>query len=264
MIKTEDLTKQYGKLFALKNLTLELNEGDLFGFIGPNGSGKTTTMKMLATLLQPTYGEAYVCGLSIYTKPKEIRRLIGFMPDFFGVYDDMKVIEYLEFFAAAYRVRGEARRKICNEVLELVDLGYKREALVTSLSRGMTQRLGLARVLLHDPQVLLLDEPASGLDPRARIEIRELLKRLGGRGKTIMVSSHILPELADVCNKVGIIERGELLVDARVEDVMKRVRDQVVVLVELAEPKDENFGKKIDECAKFLTDDAVVESVEKT
>jgi len=264
MIKTEDLTKQYGKLFALKNLTLELNEGDLFGFIGPNGSGKTTTMKMLATLLQPTYGEAYVCGLSIYTKPKEIRRLIGFMPDFFGVYDDMKVIEYLEFFAAAYRVRGEARRKICNEVLELVDLGYKREALVTSLSRGMTQRLGLARVLLHDPQVLLLDEPASGLDPRARIEIRELLKRLGGRGKTIMVSSHILPELADVCNKVGIIERGELLVDARVEDVMKRVRDQVVVLVELAEPKDECFGKKIDECAKFLTDDAVVESVEKT
>ncbi|MBQ6826787.1 MAG: ABC transporter ATP-binding protein, partial [Thermoguttaceae bacterium] len=258
------LTKQYGKLFALKNLTLELNEGDLFGFIGPNGSGKTTTMKMLATLLQPTYGEAYVCGLSIYTKPKEIRRLIGFMPDFFGVYDDMKVIEYLEFFAAAYRVRGEARRKICNEVLELVDLGYKREALVTSLSRGMTQRLGLARVLLHDPQVLLLDEPASGLDPRARIEIRELLKRLGGRGKTIMVSSHILPELADVCNKVGIIERGELLVDARVEDVMKRVRDQVVVLVELAEPKDENFGKKIDECAKFLTDDAVVESVERT
>lgn len=264
MIKTEDLTKQYGKLFALKNLTLELNEGDLFGFIGPNGSGKTTTMKMLATLLQPTYGEAYVCGLSIYTKPKEIRRLIGFMPDFFGVYDDMKVIEYLEFFAAAYRVRGEARRKICNEVLELVDLGYKREALVTSLSRGMTQRLGLARVLLHDPQVLLLDEPASGLDPRARIEIRELLKRLGGRGKTIMVSSHILPELADVCNKVGIIERGELLVDARVEDVMKRVRDQVVVLVELAEPKDEKFGKIIDECAKFLTDDAVVESVEKT
>lgn len=264
MIKTEDLTKQYGKLFALKNLTLELNEGDLFGFIGPNGSGKTTTMKMLATLLQPTYGEAYVCGLSIYTKPKEIRRLIGFMPDFFGVYDDMKVIEYLEFFAAAYRVRGEARRKICNEVLELVDLGYKREALVTSLSRGMTQRLGLARVLLHDPQVLLLDEPASGLDPRARIEIRELLKRLGGRGKTIMVSSHILPELADVCNKVGIIERGELLVDARVEDVMKRVRDQVVVLVELAEPKDEHFGNKIDECAKFLTDDAVVESVEKT
>ena len=262
MIKTEGLTKQYGKLFALKNLTLELNEGDLFGFIGPNGSGKTTTMKMLATLLQPTVGEAYVCGMSIYTKPKEIRRIIGFMPDFFGVYDDMKVIEYLEFFAAAYRVRGEARRRVCNEVLELVDLGYKREALVTSLSRGMTQRLGLARVLLHDPQVLLLDEPASGLDPRARIEIRELLKRLGGKGKTIMVSSHILPELADVCNKVGIIERGELLVDAKVEDVMRRVRDQIAVLVELAEPDPETNKKKVEECMKFLSDDETVDRVE--
>ncbi len=262
MIKTEDLTKQYGKLFALKNLSLELNEGDLFGFIGPNGSGKTTTMKMLATLLQPTWGEAYVCGMSIYTNPKEIRRIIGFMPDFFGVYDDMKVIEYLEFFAAAYRVKGEARRKVCNEVLELVDLGYKREALVTSLSRGMTQRLGLARVLLHNPQVLLLDEPASGLDPRARIEIRELLKRLGSMGKTIMVSSHILPELADVCNKVGIIERGELLVDAKVEDVMRRVRDQIAVLVDLAEPRDDGFSKKVETCMKFLSDDDVVDKTE--
>jgi len=262
MIKTEDLTKQYGKLFALKNLSLELNEGDLFGFIGPNGSGKTTTMKMLATLLQPTWGEAYVCGMSIYTRPKEIRRIIGFMPDFFGVYDDMKVIEYLEFFAAAYRVKGEARRKVCNEVLELVDLGYKREALVTSLSRGMTQRLGLARVLLHNPQVLLLDEPASGLDPRARIEIRELLKRLGSMGKTIMVSSHILPELADVCNKVGIIERGELLVDAKVEDVMRRVRDQIAVLIDLAEPKDDALAKKIEKCMKFLSDDVVVDRTE--
>ena len=262
MIKTEELTKQYGKLFALKNLTLELVEGDLFGFIGPNGSGKTTTMKMLATLLQPTWGEAYVCGMSIYTKPKEIRRIIGFMPDFFGVYDDMKVIEYLEFFAAAYRVRGEARKRVCNEVLELVDLGYKREALVTSLSRGMTQRLGLARVLLHDPQVLLLDEPASGLDPRARIEIRELLKRLGGKGKTIMVSSHILPELADVCNKVGIIERGELLVDAKVEDVMRRVRDQIALLVELAETDPEVSKKKTEECMKYLSDDEIVDRVE--
>jgi ABC-2 type transport system ATP-binding protein len=200
--------------------------------------------------------------MSIYTKPKEIRRLVGFMPDFFGVYDDMKVIEYLEFFAAAYRIKGEARRKVCNEVLERVDLGYKREALVTSLSRGMTQRLGLARVLLHDPQVLLLDEPASGLDPRARIEIRELLKRLGGRGKTIMVSSHILPELADVCNKVGIIERGELLVDANVQDVMRRVRDQIALLIELAEPKDEQYSDKLEKCMKFISDDQIVDSVE--
>ena len=155
MIKTQDLTKVYGTLHAINNLTLDLAEGDLFGYIGPNGSGKTTTMRILATLLQPTWGEASICGYSIYTHPKDIRRLIGYMPDFFGVYDDMKVIEYLEFFAAAYRIKGPARRKICDEVLELVDLGYKREAFVTSLSRGMTQRLGLARVLLHDPKVLL-------------------------------------------------------------------------------------------------------------
>ena len=263
MIKTEDLTKQYGKLFALKNLSLDLVEGDLFGFIGPNGSGKTTTMKILATLLQPTWGEAYVCGLSIYTRPKDIRRLIGFMPDFFGVYDDMKVIEYLEFFAAAYRIKGQARKKVCDEVLELVDLGYKREALVTSLSRGMTQRLGLARVLLHDPQVLLLDEPASGLDPRARIEMRELLKRLGGGGKTIMVSSHILPELADICNKVGIIERGELLVNADVSEVRRRVRDQPVILIELVEKRPEGGSfQTLENVMKLLSDQEAVEKVD--
>ncbi|MGL6194911.1 MAG: ABC transporter ATP-binding protein [Thermoguttaceae bacterium] len=254
MIKTEDLTKQYGQFYAVKDLKLDLKEGDLFGFIGPNGSGKTTTMKILATLLQPTWGEAYVCGLSIFTKPKEIRRMIGFMPDFFGVYDDMKVIEYLEFFAAAYRIRGEKRRKVCEEMLDLVDLGYKREALATSLSRGMTQRLGLARVLLHDPQVLLLDEPASGLDPRARIEMRELLKRLGTRGKTIMVSSHILPELADVCNKVGIIERGELLVNADVAEVMRKVRDHIVLQIEVV--------SDVDKAAKLLEQHNSVHSVE--
>jgi ABC-2 type transport system ATP-binding protein len=235
VIETKDLTKKYGDLFAVKSLDLKLDKGDVFGFIGPNGAGKTTTMRILATLLNPTWGEAYVCGYSIYVKPKEIRRVIGYMPDFFGVYDDMKVIEYLEFFAAAYRIKGPQRRKICDEVLELVDLGYKREALVTSLSRGMTQRLGLARVLLHDPQVLLLDEPASGLDPRARIEIRGLLKELRNMGKTIMVSSHILPELADICNKIGIIERGELLVNADVAEVMRQVRAQILLNVKVAD-----------------------------
>ncbi len=235
MIETVDLTKQYGDLYAVKQLDLKLERGDVFGFIGPNGSGKTTTMRMLATLLQPTWGEAYVGGYSIYTHPKEIRRLIGYMPDFFGVYDDMQVIEYLEFFAAAYRIPGPQRRKKCDEVLELVDLGYKREAYVTSLSRGMTQRLGLARVLLHEPQVLLLDEPASGLDPRARIEMRMLLKQLQRMGKTIMVSSHILPELADICNKVGIIHRGEMQVCCEVAELLRQVRRQTVLQVAVAD-----------------------------
>jgi ABC-2 type transport system ATP-binding protein len=235
MLELRGLTKKYGELYAVKEIDLALDRGDVFGFIGPNGAGKTTTMRMLATLLSPTWGEAYVAGFSIYTKPKEIRRMIGYMPDFFGVYDDMKVIEYLEFFAAAYRINGPQRRAICEEVLELVDLTYKREALATSLSRGMTQRLGLARVLLHDPHVLLLDEPASGLDPRARIEMRNLLKRLQAKGKTIMVSSHILPELGDICNKVGIIERGELVVNATVADVMRRVRERTVMKIAVAE-----------------------------
>jgi ABC-2 type transport system ATP-binding protein len=188
-------------------------------------------MRILATLLNPSWGEATVCGYSIYNSSRDIRKLIGYMPDFFGVYDDMKVSEYLEFFAAAYRIQGLDRKKKCDEVLELVDLGYKRDALVTSLSRGMTQRLGLARVLLHDPMVLLLDEPASGLDPRARIDMRALLKRLRSMGKTILVSSHILPELADICNKIGIIERGQLLFDGDVETAIKQVRQNTVIHV---------------------------------
>ena len=231
MIETHDLTKKYGDFFATRSIDLELDEGDVFGFIGPNGAGKTTTMRILATLLQPTWGEAYVAGNSIYTKPKEIRRLVGFMPDFFGVYDDMRVIEYLEFFAAAYRIKGEKRRQVCEKNLELVDLAFKRDAFANTLSRGQTQRLGLARVLLHDPAVLLLDEPASGLDPRARIEMRNLLKRLRDMGKTIIVSSHILPELADVCNKIGIIDRGVMSVNAEVAEVIRQVRRQTVLHV---------------------------------
>ncbi len=263
MIETHDLTKKYGELFAIKSLELDLKKGDVFGFIGPNGAGKTTTMRILATLLNPTWGEAYVCGYSIYTRPRDIRRIIGYMPDFFGVYDDMKVIEYLEFFAAAYRIKGAARRKICNEVLDLVDLGYKRDAFVTSLSRGMTQRLGLARVLLHDPQVLLLDEPASGLDPRARIEIRGLLKELRNMGKTIMVSSHILPELADICNKIGIIERGELLVNEDVAAVMKQVRRQTLLNIKVFANGSGSAGPHgTQEAAKLLESQPIVERVE--
>jgi ABC-2 type transport system ATP-binding protein len=254
MIETHELTKMYGELYALNRLNLTLNQGDVYGFIGPNGAGKTTTMRILATLLNPSWGEATVCGYSIYTGSKEIRRVIGYMPDFFGVYDDMKVIEYLEFFASAYRIKGAARRKICEEVLELVDLTYKRDALVTSLSRGMTQRLGLARTLLHDPQVLLLDEPASGLDPRARIEMRALLKELRTMGKTILVSSHILPELADICNKIGIIEQGCLLVNGEVTEVMRRVRTDIVLNIAVTD--------RLTDAANMLEGQPEVENVQ--
>lgn len=232
MIKTVDLTKKYGDAFAIKAIDLDLKAGDLFGFIGPNGAGKTTTMRIIATLLEPSWGEAYVCDHSVHTAPKEIRRLVGYMPDFFGVYDDMTVVEYLEFFAASYRITGEARRKRVNEMLDVVDLDFKRDAYANTLSRGQTQRLGLARTLLHDPQVLLLDEPLSGLDPRARIEMRNLLRKLGELGKTIIVSSHILPELADVCNKVGIIDKGELKQNATKAEVIRMVRQHTVLVIQ--------------------------------
>ncbi len=235
MIKTVDLTKKYGDSYAIRSIDLDLQAGDLFGFIGPNGAGKTTTMRIIATLLDPTSGEAYVCGNSVHTHPKEIRRLVGYMPDFFGVYDDMTVVEYLDFFAAAYRINGQARLNRVNELLDIVDLEFKRDAFANTLSRGQTQRLGLARTLLHDPQVLLLDEPLSGLDPRARIEMRNLLKRLGQLGKTIIVSSHILPELADICNKVGIIDKGELKVNTTKADALRLVREHTVLLVQPAD-----------------------------
>lgn len=238
MIKTIKLTKKYDDMYAIRDIDLDLGQGDLFGFIGPNGAGKTTTMRIVATLLEPTEGEAYVCDYSIYTHPKEIRRLVGFMPDFFGVYDDMTVIEYLEFFAAAYRIGPQARRKRCNEMLDIVDLDFKRDAYANTLSRGQTQRLGLARTLLHDPAVLLLDEPLSGLDPRARIEMRALMRRLGAMGKTIIVSSHILPELADVCNKVGIIDSGKMIACDDVASIIKRVSPNTTLLIDLVKPQD--------------------------
>jgi len=211
MIKTYGLTKDYGALRALDHLDLEVPEGAIFGYIGPNGAGKTTTLKILATLLTPTSGRAEVCGLEVGRQSRKIRPLIGYMPDFFGVYEDMTVSEYLTFFAAAYGLKGERRNKIVNDVLELTDLGGKRDTMVEALSRGMQQRLGLARTLVHDPKVLILDEPASGLDPRARIEIRALLKEVKRMGKTIIISSHILTELAELCDMVGIIEKGKML-----------------------------------------------------
>ena len=226
MIETRDLTKVYGNLYAVNRLNLTLQKGDVYGFIGPNGAGKTTTMRILATLLNPTWGEASVCGHSIYTGAKEIRRLVGYMPDFFGVYDDMKVIEYLEFFAAAYRIRGERRARKIDEVLELTDLVAKRHEPVKTLSRGMGQRLGLARCLLHDPMLLLLDEPAAGLDPRARIEFKELVAELRRMGKTLVISSHILSEIGEMCNTIGIIERGKLLFAGPIDEAKRRLGEE--------------------------------------
>jgi ABC-2 type transport system ATP-binding protein len=231
IIQTINLTKRYGKLVALNNLHLEIEEGDCFGYIGPNGAGKTTTIRILSTLLQPTWGEARVCGHVVGYESRKIRPLIGYVPDFFGAYEDMVVQEYLEFFAAAYDITGKKRTQIVGDVLELTDLTFKRDALVDSLSRGMKQRLSIARVLLHDPKVLLLDEPASGLDPRARIEIRELLKELHRMGKTIIISSHILPELADLCNSIGIIERGELVFQGPVREAVRRAQAGTIVHV---------------------------------
>ncbi len=238
IIETINLTKRYGELVALNNLHLNIEEGECFGYIGPNGAGKTTTIKILATLLQPTWGEARVCGHVIGYQSRRIRPLIGYVPDFFGTYPDMVVQEYLEFFAAAYAITGQDRVRIVGDVLDLTDLSYKREALVDSLSRGMKQRLSIARVLLHDPKVLLLDEPASGLDPRARIEIRELLKELHRMGKTIVISSHILHELAELCSTVGIIERGELLFHGSVKEITRKARMGTRVQVRVADKLD--------------------------
>lgn len=238
IIQTINLTKRYGKLVALNNLQLQIEEGECFGYIGPNGAGKTTTIKILATLLQPTWGEARVCGHVVGYESRKIRPLIGYVPDFFGAYEDMVVQEYLEFFASAYNILGKQRARVVNDVLELTDLVYKRDALVDSLSRGMQQRLSIARVLLHDPKVLLLDEPASGLDPRARIEIRELLKELRRMGKTIIISSHILPELADLCTTVGILEQGQLLFHGSIQDIIRRVKTGTKVNIGVTEQQD--------------------------
>ncbi|MEN8128320.1 MAG: ABC transporter ATP-binding protein [Planctomycetota bacterium] len=223
MIETINLTKCYGDLQALVNLNLKIGEGDIFGFIGPNGAGKTTTMRILATLLEPTAGQAFIDGKNVLSQGKEVRRAVGYMPDFMGVYDDLKVFEYLEFFAAAFDIPSRQRKSIVEGVLELTDLESKKAAAVDSLSRGMQQRLGLARVLIHDPKVLILDEPASGLDPRARIEIRELLRELKKMGKTIMISSHILSELEEICDYVGIIEHGKLVFNGTLEQIWEKL-----------------------------------------
>ncbi|RMD73844.1 MAG: ABC transporter ATP-binding protein [Chloroflexi bacterium] len=224
IVETKNLTRYYGEQLALNHLNLQIPVGAVYGFIGPNGAGKTTTMRILTTLLQPSGGEAWVAGLSVTQQRAEVRRVVGFMPDSFGFYNNMTAAEYLDFFAAAYHIPPARRRALIDDLLALVDLAHKRDSDVMSLSRGMKQRLSLARTLIHDPQLLILDEPASGLDPRARVELRELLRELRRLGKTIMISSHILTELAEMCTHIGIIERGTLLASGDVETIMRSLR----------------------------------------
>lgn len=232
-IETRHLTKRYGRTRAVDDLNLAVPRGALFGFIGRNGAGKTTTLRMLAGLLEPTSGEVWVDGERIEQHPREMHRRIGYMPDFFGVYDDMLVWEYLDFYARCYRLPPARRKKLIDELLELVHLADKRDANVQTLSRGMQQRLCLAHALIHDPQILLLDEPASGLDPRARVEMRELLKELSAMGKTLIVSSHILPELAEMCTHVGIIEQGQLIACGNPAEIRQQLQTGRILRVRI-------------------------------
>ena len=238
IIEISGLTKRYDELVALNDLTLTVEEGALFGFVGPNGAGKTTTMRILTTLLQASSGAASVAGHSVAEEPQAVRRNIGYMPDFFGVYEDMKVWEYLDFFAACYDIPNETRLGMIDDLLALVDLNHKKDAYVESLSRGMKQRLCLARTLTHDPKVLILDEPASGLDPRARIEMRELLRELQSMGKTIFFSSHILSEISDVCTSIAILEAGKLVAHGNIEQIRRQLQVNRAIQVRvLSEPE---------------------------
>ncbi len=223
MLTVENLVKKYGKFKALDGLSFHIDEGHIYGFVGPNGAGKTTTIKIIAGLLKPTSGRVMVDGIDISANPRGVKSKIGYMPDFFGVYDDLKVSEYMDFYAGVYGIEKSRARKITDELLELVDLSDKRDAYVDTLSRGMKQRLCLARSLIHDPKFLILDEPASGLDPRARVEMKEILKELRSMGKTILISSHILPELSEICNSIGIIEKGRMVISGTVEEIMRKI-----------------------------------------
>jgi len=231
MIEIKGLTKQYGQFKALDNLNLSLSEGTVFGFVGANGAGKSTTFLILATLLQATSGDAVINGVSVRENPTEIRKMIGYMPDFFGVYDQLKAEEYLDFYGASYGIPAAEREKLIPQLLELVDLSHKRHSYVDALSRGMKQRLCLARSLIHDPKVLILDEPASGLDPRARVEMRDILKTLKKMGKTILISSHILPELAEMCDEIGVIDNGRLIAHGSVAEIQAKLQGEKVITV---------------------------------
>lgn len=238
MIELKDFGKKYGEFTAVERLNLKIEAGELFGFIGPNGAGKSTTIRFLATLLKATHGEGIVNGHSVTQDPLGVRRSVGYMPDNFGVYDGMKVWEFLDFFAVAYQIPRARRKQVIGDVLELLDLTHKRDDFVNGLSRGMKQRLCLAKTLVHDPPVLILDEPSSGLDPRARLEVKALLKELRRMGKTILISSHILTELADCCTSIGIIERGQLLMHGPIDQVYRKIRANRTIVIRFVDNMD--------------------------
>lgn len=255
MIEIMNVTKKYGSFTALNNLNLTIEKGTVFGFVGPNGAGKSTTFSILATLLAPTSGTAYVNGYDVTKSPNQVRKHIGYMPDFFGVYDQFKVHEYLDFYGASYGVSSSERKAIIPQLLELVNLSDKKDAYVDFLSRGMKQRLCLARALIHDPEVLILDEPASGLDPRARIEMRGILKELKKMEKTILISSHILPELSEMCDYLGIIENGNLIASGNVSDIENQLQAQKILQVMVLE--------NIEQAIKYFEDDPNVQLIER-
>jgi ABC-2 type transport system ATP-binding protein len=239
IIEIKELTKRFNQRIAVNNISFNIESGEIFGLVGPNGAGKTTTMRMLVTLLKPDHGEIFVGGHSIRKDPNDVRRQIGFMPDSFGVYGDMTVQEYLDFFGACYKIHPNQRAHLITDLLDLVDLGHRRDDMVDTLSTGLKQRLGLARVLIHDPNILVLDEPASGLDPRARVEIRELLLEVARLGKTILFSSHILADVGELCTRVGIIEDGKLVALGTLEQLSAHVMPHRQLHIGLLDRKEE-------------------------
>lgn len=239
MLDIRNLTKRYGKFVALNNLNLHIDKGEIFGFVGPNGAGKTTTMRITCGLLQATRGSVFVDGIDALNKPQKIKQKVGYVPDFFGVYDNFKVMEYMEFYGSMYGISYKEVIDTSRGLLELVNLSDKEDVFVDSLSRGMKQRLCVARALIHNPDLLMLDEPASGLDPRARFEMKEILKNLGSMGKTIIISSHILPELAQMCTSVGVMERGRLIVSGKVDDIVKAHSATQPILLEIIGDKEQ-------------------------
>ena len=270
MLEIKQLNKKFGKFTALNNLDLHIDKGDIFGFVGHNGAGKTTTMKIVAGLLSATSGQVYVDGIDVFANRKEIKRKIGYMPDFFGTYDNLKALEYMEFYASMYGIEGAQARQTSLNLMELVNLSDKTDAYVDSLSRGMKQRLCLARSLVHNPDLLILDEPASGLDPRARFEMKEIMKNLGSMGKTVIISSHILPELADMCSTIGIMQHGSLIMHGTVDEIQMQAMHSRPLNIRVLERKEDAIRilredpntKKVSEREDYIVADYVGDDID--